>query len=324
MQTKKILVTGASGFIGGHICDYLHRLGYEVLGWGRRKIPPDWWNSDIFYQSVDLLSEIPRLSNIYTIVHVAGLADDRSSFNKLLDINVRGLNNLIRVIPEHCGFIFISSASVYPLDREVHKEQRRISPEDNISFYGKSKHLAEQLLQKESHRCTYNTILRPRAVYGPRDTTLLPRLTKLLKGNTIYFPGDGAATMSLTHVFNLCEAVQLSLEKKANGIFNIADNRTYVIKQVLLDVLTADTPLRWRSWPLSIFRRIADINKWLGLNLPINHQSLNYLNTSMSLDIALAQQKLGYEPNFELADYISSRDEQLSSGVISRSEIAAS
>lgn len=308
MQTQRILVTGASGFIGGHICDYLYQSGYDVLGCGRRKTPPSWWDHKIEYQSVDLLKEVPLIKDIRCIIHVAGLADDRSSLKDLSETNVSGTARLIKAMPDGCGFIYISSASVFPLDRKVHDEERIITINDNLSNYGKSKLMAEQLLHCESARCSHLTILRPRAVYGPRDGTLLPRLARLLKRGTVYFPGDGQARISLTHVFNLCIAVRLSLEGKANGTFNIADGQTYLMKEVLHDVLTTTEPLRWRSLPLSLFRMLADFTGWLSLRSAINHQSLDYLNKSMILNITKARLKLGYIPRFDLSDFLTGED----------------
>lgn len=308
MQTHRILVTGASGFIGGHICDYLYQAGYNVLGWGRRKTPPFWWDRKIQYQSVDLVTEIPRIEDIQCIVHVAGLADDRSSFHDLSEVNALGTSRLIQAMPEGCGFIFVSSASVYPLDQMVHGEDRIININDKLSNYGKSKLMAEQTLHRESGKCSHLTVLRPRAVYGPRDGTLLPRLTRLLRRGTVYFPGDGRVRISLTNVFNLCEAVRLSIDSKSNGIFNIADGQTYLMKEVLLDVLTTTEPLRWRSLPISIFRILADITGWLGVRSTINHQSLDYISKSMTLNITKARDQLGYSPHFVLSDYTSGQD----------------
>lgn len=303
MENRKVIITGASGFIGGQLCKYLNSYGWEVEGWGRRPLAPAGWNSKIPYRSVDLCRKIAPVGDVHNLVHVAGLADDKSSLKQLLRVNVEGTKNLTSILPDRTGIVYISSASVYNYgnSKPVKESDSRLSNE--LSDYGYSKLLAEHHLQQlyDNGNLAYLSILRPRAVYGPGDTTLLPRILQLKKGNKILFPGHGRVNISMTHVLNLCQAVRLNLEQKSNGVFNITDDNNYTLRNVIREIFSKHTGIKWISIPLPPLRLLASICSSLNLKSSINHQTLDYLNQPLVLDISEAKSILGYTPEYNFS-----------------------
>jgi nucleoside-diphosphate-sugar epimerase len=306
MIKEKILVTGASGFIGGWVCEYLFSKGYNVSGTGRRKEKPLWWNPAINYFSLDLTQEKAIVLKFTTIIHVAGLADDQSSYEKLTLHNLTTTSHLLRPTQDCNQFIFISSGSVYSnLENAEYYEHSPIDMQQ-LSHYGRSKLNTEKYLNEHVDQIETLTIIRPRAVYGERDNTLLPKLSRLNKKNVLLVPGKGHQLISITHIFNLCEAIEKSLIYKQGGIFNIADKQTYTFIEVLNKLFNqGPTCKRIIHIPENPLRAIATLTLKTGIQSSINHQSLDYLYKPFIMNIAKANKLLNYEGRWNLDHFTS-------------------
>ncbi len=170
-------------------------------------------------------------------IHCAGLADDKSDRKNLLRVNKEGTENIFNNIrADH--FIYISSASVYPPNGLLHSEEEEIE-ESQLSDYGFSKLKTEQWLEAQTGRKKKITVLRPRAVYGQGDRVLLPRILQLKKGPFVIKPGSLGYKISLTNIENLLQATAAVIKSENEypfDIFNIADNPTYILSEVIDEV----------------------------------------------------------------------------------------
>jgi nucleoside-diphosphate-sugar epimerase len=206
-------------------------LGYTVLALGRTKEPPANLLKYASYQTVDIATEVPQLE-ARICIHCAGLASDKESKQRLVQVNTEGTKNLFKNIKtEH--FIYISSASVYPPNGRLHKEDEQID-ENELSAYGYSKLKAEQWLQEQTG--TKVTILRPRGVYGKGDRILLPRILRLKKGPFLVLPAKLDYNISLTNIENLLTATAAIIKSEQayrHAIFNITDDPTHQLGEVI-------------------------------------------------------------------------------------------
>ena len=102
----KVAITGATGFVGGFVADYLEQKGYEVFRFGRqnKKNILHWDISKSVYNN-DL--------KIDYVIHCAALTDDWAGYKESYKVNVLGTENVIKSFPGAKKIIYISSASVY-------------------------------------------------------------------------------------------------------------------------------------------------------------------------------------------------------------------
>ncbi len=223
---KHAIVTGASGFIGGHIARSLIRSGYEVWGLSRRSLPKIAHLHGVHWDMTKP-EPIESLPSGAIFVHSAALADLDAQITVAKASNYRGTQNAYQqaIYARASHFVFISSASVYRSDKTKH----RVSEDFELNTktgnpYARTKVMAEQWLSKQTEIPV--TILRPHVVYGPGDTSVLKELEKRVRAGKILLPVNGAHEISVTHVGNLVESVRFVIQNKEvkhPRVFNIAD-----------------------------------------------------------------------------------------------------
>ena len=200
---------------------------------GRSKEPPPELVKYADYKSVDIATTVPELETTVCI-HCAGLASDKESLENLLLVNTEGTKNVFNHI-HAAHFIYISSASAYPPNSLLHKEDEVIHEAD-LSNYGLSKLKAETWLQQQTTITKKITVLRPRGVYGTGDRILLPRVLRMKRGPFLILPAKLDYKISLTNIENLLLATEkiIAADKKYSyELFNITDDPTHLLGDVI-------------------------------------------------------------------------------------------
>jgi nucleoside-diphosphate-sugar epimerase len=284
----RVAVTGASGFVGGAVVCGLRARGHQVFGASRRGPDIRW---DI---TTGLLIDAPTVD---AVVHCAALVADGPMKPRYLAVNVDGTRNVIESFPG-ARFIHISTASVYdPCAPKRLVAEDAPAPRRWLNGYGQSKHLAEQLVIA---RRPDAAILRPHAVYGPDDITLLPRVLRARLMGRQLAAGDGRNRLTLTAVDNLVDAVQAALVlPHTRGPFNIGDPDTPTVAEVLRALLESlglpqsiwwiPRPVAWRS--ACVFERLA-----AGREPVLSRYAVNLMSLECTLSLDRARRLLGWEP----------------------------
>jgi nucleoside-diphosphate-sugar epimerase len=302
----KILVTGASGFIGGYVAKELAKLsGYQIIATGRSATDRFKDLQTIGYQKLDLTGELPELF-CDVCIHSAGLADDRSTHQQLEQANVLATSNLIQALKNCKCIVYISSASVYDFTDGKRKSEEDASLTNNISNYGRSKLMGEEVVRQSGISSIY--ILRPRAVYGPGDRVLMPRILMLIRKRRTVLTGPVQSISSMTHVHNLFEAIKKGIVLTKPGIhtYNIIDKYTYRLKDVFGEISYMKYGHRnFFHVPMPVVNAIMTTTKLLGIKSVLTRQSVNYLNQDSVLRIDKAIQELGYAPEL---NFFNSKD----------------
>lgn len=234
-----IAVTGATGFVGSHLVQALIRSGYSVISYGRSAHAETYW--DI---SKGSLEHPPQVD---AVVHCAAHVSDWANYAESYSGNVLGTQNVLKSFPDVSMFIHISSASVYDpfLKSSVLTED---APCGNfLNAYSKTKWESEILvLGADNPR---RVILRPHIIYGPGDTTVLPRILEARKFGRFLIIGNGKNLISITHVENLVHAILKTLSANfpiGSHIFNVADKdqaTVEVLMQELCHTLSIVEPI---------------------------------------------------------------------------------
>jgi nucleoside-diphosphate-sugar epimerase len=237
-----IALTGSSGFIGLHLIDALLSEGHTLFLFVRQqtslnKIPK---SSSIHLRYIDFNDQETlkkALNNEMDIViHCAGLIQgffykDYYKGNTLSTDNLIKASLTQKTLPY---FIFISSASACGPSKSLEDLKNSDSPLTPVSFYGKSKKIAEELLQKSS--LTY-CIIRPVAVYGVGDTHFLP-LFKLAQKRIALYLGKKSHIIDLIHISDLVQIIKAVIQKKpSNKTYIAGDGIHYTQEDILTNTL---------------------------------------------------------------------------------------
>ena len=230
----RILITGANGFIGTNLISKLKNV-HNVTALARMKSSVDSIKKKANIIRSDYSeAELTKIFEHFDIViHLAGATKGRN-WKHFYNANFL-LTDLISRIAEKSNsvkqLIFISSQAVAGLSQN--KIPKTEQDEDTpLTFYGKSKLLAEQAVIKNCKTIKY-TILRPASVYGPGDKDFLIYF-KLIKLGLITTIWKHEQYLSLIYVDDLVNAIQASIANKQafNEIFFISDGKIYQPQQI--------------------------------------------------------------------------------------------
>ena len=226
----RVLLTGATGFVGSHIARAFVEAGYEVLC-GVRASSDVRWISDLPIERVSLdvkggAEGLPRaVENADLVVHAAGITRARR-VEDYHSVNAEGTRRLA-VAAFEAGvrrFVLISSLAARGPDDPTKDDH----PE---SAYGRSKLEAEAYLRSLGGRMEA-VVLRPAAVYGPRDTDLLP-LFKMANRGWLPVP-YGANLLQPVYATDVARAALAAVREPLGfGPFPVAENRLYTWKEVI-------------------------------------------------------------------------------------------
>lgn len=296
-MSVRIAVTGASGFCGGHVARAAAAGGAQVVCVGRRPGP---LGEHRFW---DAAQADPDLTGVDLVVHCAAAVGDPapgSAAEALMHaVNVAGTERLLGAAGGR-PVVWVSSASVYDprADRSLVTEDHPRTGQ--LNAYGRTKAAGEALALAGGA-----VVLRPRAVYGPGDTQLLPRLLSRVRAGTLLLPGPDVM-LSLTAVENLAEAC-LAAAGWPPGAYNVADAEPYARDLAVREVLRAHgVRARIRYLPLPVARAAARFAESLPTAEPaLSRYAVDQLAHSVVLDTTRAR-STGWTPGRTLADYLAS------------------
>lgn len=240
----KILITGANGFVGSHLCEKLLKDGHEVFALVRS---PDKFtvaeNSRLIVIKGDLdqdtLSWVESLpADLETCIHTAGIVHTYLP-EEFYRVNAVGTENLVNSLKKrfiNLHFILISSlaASGPSLGTSSRSEDDMDFP---ISVYGRSKKKAEDLLATNAPASWQLSVIKPPMVIGPRDPAVLD-IFKMVQSGIILLPGHNSKSKlyCFVCVFDLVETIVLVAKQKKKGIFFSSNPQVISFEQLILEI----------------------------------------------------------------------------------------
>ncbi|QEO09508.1 NAD-dependent epimerase/dehydratase family protein [Protaetiibacter larvae] len=290
----RIAVTGASGFIGGAVASALAREHHEVVGFGRT--PHGWAHPHAGYRVWDIAAGPLRGDRDFeAVVHCAALADDAAPLTQAMRVNRTGTRHVVASFPG-ARIVHLSTASVYDAFTPTVLAREDAAPVNRfLSSYAESKTFAEFEVSGADA-----VILRPHAVYGPGDTTLLPRVLEAVRGGRLVLPEGARVLHSLTRIDHLVDAVRLALRAPA-GVYNIADAEPVLLAELLKEFLRRrGVAARIRSLPYPVAFGLAGAAERLarirGGRARLTRYAVSQLGLERTLELTAARERLGYRP----------------------------
>ena len=326
-MNPKILITGASGFIGSFIVEEAIKRGFEVWAAMRKSSSRQFLSDErIHFIELNLASEADLEQQLAGhsfdyVVHAAGVTKclDKQDFFR---INTEGTQHLVRALQE-LGiplkrFVYISSLSIMGAIREEqpYQEIRESDEARPNTAYGKSKLKAEQWLNAFNQELTANgqqpfpyVILRPTGVYGPRERDYF-MMAKSIKAHTDFAVGFKQQDITFVYVTDVVQAVFLALEKGKTGRrYFLSDGAVYQ-SSTFSDLIRKELGNPW--WiritaPLWLLRIITffgeHIGHLTGKVTALNNDKYNIMRQrNWRCDIDPARQELGYQPQVTLEE----------------------
>ena len=313
----KILITGASGFIGSFIVEEALNRGFETWAGVRTSSSRKYLQDnrihflDLDFSSEDRLVEALRNHEFDYIVHAAGATKclHKEDFYR---INYEGTKNFVHAILKTQTslkrFVYMSSLSVFGAIKE-HRPYLEIDENDTPrpnTAYGKSKLKSEQFLDSIGNDFNY-VILRPTGVYGPREKDYF-LMAKSIKQHIDFSVGYKQQDITFVYVKDVVQAVFLSLDHGMSGRkYFLSDGNVYQSK-TFSDYLYNELGLHWwirikaPIWLLRIVTFFGEyIGRMTGHMTTLNNDKFNILKQrNWRCNIEAACDELGYHPHYGL------------------------
>jgi nucleoside-diphosphate-sugar epimerase len=230
-----LLITGASGFVGGSLVSRARESGrFTVTGVGRRPL------EDRGYIACDLARGLDIAVRPDVVVHAAARSSPWGSRREYFRQNVDATREVLRFC-ERSGrprLVFVSTGAVFY--KRGHQtglhEDSPIGP-DFINTYAETKRAAELLVREYAGEWV---ILRPRAVFGPGDTVIFPRIVKAVRsGRLPHFTTNGPPALAdMIYIDSLSDYIfRAATDRSVAGEINVTNNEPVPIMDFLCGVL---------------------------------------------------------------------------------------
>ncbi len=330
-----VLVTGATGFCGGHLALRLRRDGHPV----RALVRPTAKTDHLTAAGVELVTgdlreraDVERaaagVARIYHIAAVYRTAKHPDSY--YADINVGGTVNVLEAARKHgvARTIHCSTIGVHGDVQEFPCTET--SPFNPGDIYQRTKLEGEQAAQAAFKAGLPGVVFRPAGMYGPGDLRFLKLFKSVNDGRFVMF-GSGETFYHLVYIDDLVDGILLCGEHPAalGGTFIIAGDRWVSLNEWVAEIAKAlGVPKPWLRlpyWPLEAAAVACEgICKPLGIEPPLHPRRAHFFKKHRAFSIEHARQVLGYAPRVSLAEGVRRTAEwYLAEGHIRRRKVAA-
>ncbi len=312
---RKIVVTGAGGFLGGRLLKHLAAEYPEtlIIGTSRRSDrKQEFENVKAAFIPGDLTDPEFCLSltkGADVVIHCAALSSPWGAPKLFEDANILTTQNLLNASRTNGlkRFIFISTPSIYfDYSDRFHVKESDPLPAKMVNEYARTKLEAERMVLAANDKGIETIALRPRAIIGAEDTVIFPRLLKAYHEGKLKIIGNGKNSADLTCVRNAIEAIDccLQADKKAMGeAYNISNDEPVVLWENIAKLLQAlDLKPLTKKLPAGLVMTVASLMELKAKILhpkrepTLTRYGIGVLAYSLTMDISKAKKLLNYKP----------------------------
>lgn len=304
----RVFVTGGSGFLGGHLIEGLVAAGHEVLALARSAGSAQVVRG---FGATPVSGELGRvgpelLAGVEVVVHCAAYAEDWGSREQFWSANVEGTRDLLQAARAAGVRRFVHTGT----EAAVFDGHDLIDIDETVPYprprylYSETKAEAERLVLEANGHGIETISIRPRLIWGPRDSSVLPVVLDMARRGGFVWIDGGRQRTSTTYVGNVVHALILALDHGVPGhaVF-VADDGVRTQRQVLSALAaTHGVSLGDRSLPGWLMRPLAAVveGAWRLLRLrgrpPVTRFAVDMLSASVTVRTDRARAELGYAP----------------------------
>lgn len=317
-MSRRALVTGATGGLGQALTAALLAHGYRVRATGRsatgcdrlRTLGAEVVPGDLLRMD---LAALCRDTDV--VFHAAALSSHWGLEETFFRINVLATRRLVEAARgAGCdAFVFVSSPSIYAAFRDqIGLTEDVAPPERALNAYARTKRIAEGHVLAADRPGFRTTAVRPRALVGPDDTVLLPRILKLVRRGVLPVFRSGVAQVDLTDVRDAAEALVLAdraRETVGGRAVNISGGQSVGVLELARRLAEAlHVRPRFVPAPMPAMRVLATASEavcavWPGRPEPtLTPYTLATLAYSQTFDLSFAKAALDYAPVYDPVD----------------------
>ncbi|MCM1179447.1 MAG: SDR family NAD(P)-dependent oxidoreductase [Clostridium sp.] len=319
---ETVLLTGATGFLGGYVIDELLAHGYRVAAIGRNeKRGRELEREDCVFYQVDFtdreaLEQVFKQEKAAYVIHAGALSSAWGKWEDFYRINVTGTVYVAELAMQYKvkRLVYISSPSVYSgrCDR-FHISEDDVDENNRLNYYIRTKLMAEKELRIFGGKGLPVVALRPRGLIGKGDPSLMPRLMRANGRVGIPLFNGGKNLVDITCVENAAYACYLAMTAEAaeGQVFNITNGEPKEFQALLEQFChAANEEARFLKLPFSVVYGAACVLEWIYGTFHLKGEpvltryTVCTLAFSQTLNIEKARERLHYEPKKTLEEGI--------------------
>ena len=316
----KIVITGATGFLGGRLLERLAAecpAGTELVGIGRTLKPQSTVEHPLVRYELGDLADASFVDRVLhgadKVVHAAALSAQMGPPGAFERANVLVTQHVVAACTQNAvqRLVLISSPSVYFQLKDLPNIRESDPLPSPINVYARTKREAECIVQESD---VPHVILRPRALIGRGDTVILPRVIRAHREGKLRRMGEQKNRVDLTPVSNVVDAILLALEADEpalNQVYNISNGNPIPLWPLLDDVFRKLKlePVE-KGISMHVAKGVARLLEWHAKYLnghkepALTIYGIGTLTKTFAMDISEARRRLGYEPRQSVEDAI--------------------
>jgi nucleoside-diphosphate-sugar epimerase len=316
-----MLVTGGTGFLGKALARRLVKEGHHITIIGRNEqVGRQLEAEGMTFVQADLSDQeamIKACQQKDYVFHCGALSSPWGKYYDFYQTNVSGTKNIIAGCKEHHvkRLIHVSTPSIYAYysNRENITEDSSL-PKRLINHYAQTKYLAEQEIDQAYENGLPVITIRPRAIFGPGDNAIIPRLIEANDKIGVPIINDGRALIDFTYIDNVVDALLLCMNSPEHTLgqkYNITNGHPMLLRDIL-EKLFKSLYINWNKRKVNyhflfllascmeLFYKTFMLKK----EPVLTKYTVSVLSHTQTLNIDAAKNDLGYEPRVSIDEGI--------------------
>ncbi len=311
----QVFVTGGSGFVGGHLIEALVAAGHSVRALARSASSASKVRG---YGATPVDGDLgtvaaTALEGCDAVIHAAAFVEEWGTREQFWEGNVVGTTHMLEVARAAGVKRFIhvgTEAALFDGHDLVDVDESAPYPKKQRFLYSETKAEAERRVLAANDASLTTISIRPRFVWGPRDTSVLPAVLRMAEAGSFSWIDGGRQKTSTTYVGNLTSALLSALEHGEGGLsYFVADDGTRTIREFLTALAaTRGVTLPNKNVPGAIARAAAFVvecsYRVVGAKKapPMTRFAVTMMSRSVTVNTERARRELGWAPTVSVEE----------------------